>query len=181
MVKLQEIFTPLTDDTINSLICGQMVYITGEIYTARDLAHGRIMDMLKNGEQPPFDFNGNIVFYAGPSPTPTGFPIGSIGPTTAGRMDLYAPELISRGLKAMIGKGLRSTDVREAIKAHNGIYFAAIGGIAALMSKCVTHVETVAFDDLGTEAVRRLKIEKMPVIVAIDNQGKCIYDGKLED
>ena len=172
----KEIFTPLTDEAIESLNCGQKVYITGEIYTARDLAHGRLMEMLKNGEPLPFEPAGNIVFYAGPSPTPEGKVIGSIGPTTAGRMDLYAPALIKHGLKAMIGKGLRKDETREAIKTHGGIYFVGIGGVAALMSQCITNVELVAFEDLGTEAIRKLTVEKLPVIVAIDSKGVCIYD-----
>jgi fumarate hydratase subunit beta len=174
--EIREIFTPLTDDIITSLASGQMVYITGKIYTARDLAHGRLMEMLKNGEEMPFDFNGNIVFYAGPCPTPTGKISGSIGPTTAGRMDLYSPALIAHGLKAMMGKGLRADPVREAIKAHTGIYFGAIGGIAALMSKSIKSIELVAFKDLGTEAIRVLEVEKFPAIVAIDSQGRCVYD-----
>jgi len=172
---MKEIKTPLRDEVIASLKCGEMVHITGELYTARDLAHGRIMVMLDAGEPMPFDFEGNIVFYAGPSPAPPGKCCGSIGPTTAGRMDIYSPALIAAGLKAMIGKGLRADPVRAAIKAHNGIYFAAIGGIAALMSKSILQIDTIAFDDLGTEAIRRLTVERFPVIVAIDSKGACIY------
>jgi len=176
MNQTREIHTPLTDEVIKSLKSGEMVYITGELYTARDHAHSRMMNMLAKGEPMPFDFNGNIVFYAGPSPTPPGKCCGSIGPTTAGRMDLHAPTLITCGLKAMMGKGLRAPEVRKAIKDENGIYFGAIGGTAALMSKSIKNVETVAFEDLGTEAIRCLTVEKFPAIVAIDSEGNCVYD-----
>ena len=173
MIKLT---TPLTDEKIKSLKSGDMVLITGELYTARDLAHLRMADMLRRGEPMPFDFNGNIVFYAGPSPTPPGKAIGSIGPTTAGRMDIHTPTLIKHGLKVMIGKGLRAEIVRDAIVEHTGIYFGAIGGIAALTSQCIKSVETVAFDDLGTEAIRRLTVEDFPAYVAIDSTGECVYE-----
>ena len=171
-----EIFTPLTDEVIKTLKAGQAVYITGDIYTARDLAHIRLMELLEAGKPMPFDFKGNIVFYAGPSPTPTGLVSGSIGPTTAGRMDLYAPALIEHGLKAMLGKGLRSPTAKQAIIKHGGIYFAGTGGIAAFMSKCVKSIELIAFEDLGTEAIRKLTVEKMPAIVAIDCEGNDIYE-----
>jgi fumarate hydratase subunit beta len=175
MTDIIEIFTPLTDDVIKTLKAGQMVHITGDLYTARDLAHIRLMELLDNNKPMPFDFKGNIVFYAGPSPTPEGMVSGSIGPTTAGRMDLYAPVLIGHGLKAMLGKGLRSSATKQAIKEHCGIYFAGTGGIAALMSKCVKSVDLVAFEDLGTEAIRKLRVEKLPAIVAIDCEGNDIY------
>ena len=176
MSKAKEITTPLTDEVIESLKCGDMVYITGSIYTGRDAAHKRMNDMLDAGEDMPFDFKGNIIFYAGPSPTPPGMAIGSIGPTTAGRMDVFSSRLIKCGLAAMIGKGLRSDGVKQAIVKHKGIYFAGVGGIAALMSQCVKNAEVVAFEDLGTEAIRRLDVEKLPVIVAIDSEGRDIYD-----
>lgn len=173
---IKKISTPLTDTVINSLSMGDMVHITGEIYTARDAAHIRMTELLTNGQPLPFDPNGAIVFYAGPCPAPEGIPIGSVGPTTAGRMDAHSPKLIANGLKAMVGKGLRNQAVRDAIVAHNGIYFAGAGGLGALMSKCVKKVEVVAFNDLGTEAIRRLTVENFPVIVAIDSKGQCIYD-----
>jgi fumarate hydratase subunit beta len=176
MIDTTEIFTPLTDDVIKSLKTGQMVHITGDLYTARDLAHIRLMELMKNNEPMPFDFPGNIVFYAGPSPTPNGMVSGSIGPTTAGRMDLYAPTLIECGLKAMLGKGLRSLATKQAIKKHGGIYFSGVGGIAALMSKSIKSVELIAFEDLGTEAIRKLTVEKLPAIVAIDCEGNDIYE-----
>jgi fumarate hydratase subunit beta len=174
--KAKEITTPLTPEVIKSLKCGDMVHITGPIYTGRDAAHKRMNDMLDAGEDMPFDFKGNIIFYAGPSPTPPGMAIGSIGPTTAGRMDVFSARLINHGLVAMIGKGLRSDGVKQAIIDHEGIYFAGVGGIAALMSQCVKNAEVVAFEDLGTEAIRRLDVEKLPVIVAIDSEGRDIYD-----
>ena len=179
MNTIKEITTPLTADVIKNLRCGDMVAISGTIYTARDAAHKRMVAMLENGEDMPFDFGGNIIFYAGPTPTPPGHAIGSIGPTTSGRMDAYVPTLIEAGLVAMIGKGLRTDAVKEAMVAHGGIYFAGVGGIAALMSKCVKNVEIVAFEDLGTEAIRRLTVEKLPVVVAIDMEGKDIYDREI--
>ncbi|MCL2753313.1 MAG: FumA C-terminus/TtdB family hydratase beta subunit [Defluviitaleaceae bacterium] len=173
---IKEIFTPLSDAVIAELNMGEMVHITGEIYTARDAAHARLAQMVTQGQKMPFDFEGSIVFYAGPSPAPDGKVMGSIGPTTAGRMDIFSPLLISHGLKAMIGKGLRSDTVRGEIKIHRGVYFAGVGGIAALMSQSIKAVETVAFEDLGTEAIRKLTVEKLPVIVAIDSKGNCIYE-----
>ncbi|MCL2397212.1 MAG: FumA C-terminus/TtdB family hydratase beta subunit [Defluviitaleaceae bacterium] len=176
MSKIKEITTPLSPEVIASLKCGDMVCITGSIYTGRDAAHQRMMDMLAAGCDMPFDFTGNIIFYAGPTPAPPGMATGSIGPTTAGRMDAFAPELIAHGLRIMIGKGLRNNAVKQAITDHSGIYFAGVGGIAALMSQCVKNVEVVAFEDLGTEAIRRLEVERLPVIVAIDNKGNDIYN-----
>ena len=178
MGEFREITVPLTDETIKSLRCGEMVYITGPIYTARDAAHKRMSEMLAAGQEMPFDFAGNIVFYAGPSPTQPGKIIGSIGPTTAGRMDSFAPALIARGLKVMIAKGFRSDPVKQAIVEHGGVYFAGVGGIAALMSQCVKSEELVAFEDLGPEAIRRLVVEKLPVVVAIDSQGNDVYNKK---
>jgi len=174
--EIIQITTPLTADIIKSLKCGDMVSITGTIYTARDAAHKRMAEMLSNGEEMPFDFAGSIIFYAGPTPTKPGDAIGSIGPTTGGRMDIFAPQLIKSGLVAMIGKGLRSDAVKQAIIDHGGIYFAGVGGVAALMSGCVKNVELVAFEDLGTEAIRRLEVVEMPVVVAIDTRGNDIYD-----
>ncbi|MCL2377053.1 MAG: fumarate hydratase C-terminal domain-containing protein, partial [Defluviitaleaceae bacterium] len=151
MNNIKEIKTPLDADTIKSLKCGDMVCITGVIYTGRDAAHKRMVDMLDAGKPPPFEYAGNIIFYAGPSPTKPGDAIGSIGPTTSGRMDLFATRLMAEGLVAMIGKGLRGDAVKQAIVAHGGVYFAGVGGIAALMSRCVKKVDIVAFEDLGTE------------------------------
>ena len=171
-----EVKTPLDDAVIQSLKVGTLVHITGVIYTGRDAAHKRMADMLAAGETPPFDYEGNIIFYAGPAPARPGDAIGSVGPTTAGRMDLFAPKLMEAGLRFMLGKGNRSDAVKQAIVKHGGIYFAGVGGIAALMSRCVKKVDIIAFEDLGTEAIRRLEVEQLPVVVAIDCKGNDIYD-----
>ncbi|WP_028896533.1 Fe-S-containing hydro-lyase [Prevotella sp. HUN102] len=166
---------PFTDEKIKSLKAGDMVYISGTIYTARDAAHKRLCEMIDAGEPMPFDFEGQVVYYAGPCPAKPGQPIGSVGPTTGGRMDAYSPTLISLGLRCMIGKGSRSEEVIDALKQHTGVYFAAIGGAAALMAKAVKEAEVIAFDDLGTEAIRKLRVEELPVIVAIDSEGNDMY------
>jgi len=131
--------------------------------------------MLQRGEPMPFDFTGQVVYYAGPAPAKPGKPIGSVGPTTGGRMDAYSPTLIAEGLKVMIGKGTRSAEVIEAMKTYTGVYFAAIGGAAALMAKCVLSAEVIAFDDLGTEAIRKLQVKELPVVVAVDSEGNDVY------
>ena len=166
--------TPLSDETIGRLKSGDSITLSGAIYTARDAAHLRMHQALKNGEPPPFDYAGQVVFYAGPCPAPPGKPIGSVGPTTAGRMDAYAPCLINAGLKIMIGKGARSPMVVDAIKKSGGLYLVAVGGVAALLAKCVISSEIVAYEDLGTEAIRRLEVARMPLVVAIDNDGVSI-------
>jgi len=166
--------TPLSDEVIAGLTVGQMIYLSGTIYTARDAAHKRMVDMLRCGKEP-FPFAGQVVFYAGPCPSPPGRVIGTIGPTTSGRMDIYTPDLIRHGLKVMIGKGPRNAEVVTAIRECGGIYFAAIGGAAALMSRCVKSAEVIAFDDLGTEAIRCLAVERLSLIVAIDAHGNCAY------
>ena len=173
---MKELFTPITNETINTLNMGDMFYLSGTIITARDAAHKKLADLIETREKLPFNFEGNAVFYAGPAPAKPGKPIGSVGPTTAGRMDLYSPLMISKGLKVMIGKGLRSPQVMDAIIKFNGIYFAAIGGAAALMAKCVKSARVIAFEELGTEAVWELSIEKLPLVVAIDRNGKNIYE-----
>lgn len=170
------IIPPLTDKVIRTLHAGDMVYITGTIYTARDAAHKRLVEMLDRGQAMPFDFSGQIVYYAGPAPAKPDEPIGSVGPTTSGRMDAYTPTLMRQGLRAMIGKGLRSRDVIDTIVSETGVYFAAIGGAAALMSGCVKSAEVIAFEDLGPEAIRRLHVEELPVIVAIDCEGNNSYN-----
>ena len=167
--------TPLSADIMLSLKAGDSITLTGTVYTARDAAHLRMYNAIKNDEAPPFSYNGQAVFYAGPCPAPPGKPIGSVGPTTAGRMDAYSPEIIGAGLKIMIGKGNRSPQVVEAIKKHGGVYLVAVGGVAALLAKCVKSSEMVAYDDLGTEAIRKLEVEKMPLIVAIDSSGGSIF------
>ncbi|MDR3206964.1 MAG: FumA C-terminus/TtdB family hydratase beta subunit [Oscillospiraceae bacterium] len=167
--------TPLTDMNIRALSMGDTVLLSGLLYTARDAAHKRILAMLEAGETPPFPFDGQVVYYAGPSPAAPGRVIGSIGPTTSGRMDPYAPALMETGLRCMIGKGARNDAVREAIRKANGVYFVAIGGAAALMSRCVAAVRMVAFPELGAEAVRALTVVNFPVIVGIDSYGRDIY------
>ncbi len=171
-----ELITPISDETIKSLKAGDMAYISGVIYTGRDAAHKRMCELLDKGEPMPFDFNGATIYYAGPCPAKPGTPIGSVGPTTSGRMDLYSPRLIAKGLRVMIGKGLRNQEVIDAIVKHSGVYFAAIGGAAALMGKCVESAEVIAFDELGTEAVRCLVVKDLPVIVAIDCYGNNMYE-----
>ncbi|NDV81105.1 Fe-S-containing hydro-lyase [Bacteroides sp. 51] len=170
------IHLPFTDDVIKSLKAGDMIYLSGVVYTARDAAHKRMCESLDAGRAMPFEFEGAAIYYAGPCPPKPGKPIGSVGPTTSGRMDLYAPHLIEQGLKVMIGKGFRSAEVIEAITKHTGIYLAAIGGAAALMGKCVESAEIIAYEDLGTEAVRRLVVKELPVIVAIDCRGNNMYE-----
>ena len=173
---MRVVTSPFTDETIRSLAAGDMVLFSGAIYTARDAAHKRLAEMIEKKEELPFPFEGQVVFYAGPSPAKPGKPIGSVGPTTAGRMDLYSPLLISKGLKVMIGKGLRSEEVTRAIVKHCGLYFAAIGGVAALMAKCVKSARVIAFNELGTEAVRELSVENLPLVVAIDSKGNNAYE-----
>ena len=167
--------TPISDEEISGLNAGEAVCITGKIYTARDAAHKKIAELMEAGKNPPFDFNGQAVFYAGPSPAKPPRPIGCIGPTTSGRMDKYSPLFISKGLKIMIGKGNRSEAVIDAIVKHHGLYLAAIGGVAALMAKTVKSAKVIAFEELGTEAVIELEIENFPAIVAIDCRGKNLY------
>lgn len=166
---------PFTDEIIRTLKAGDMVYISGTVYTARDAAHKRLCEMIERGEPMPFHFEGQAVYYAGPAPAKPGRPIGSVGPTTGGRMDAYSPTLISKGLKVMIGKGTRSAEVVNAMKEHTGVYFAAIGGAAALMAKCVESAEIIAFEELGTEAIRKLTVNELPVVVAVDCEGNDMY------
>jgi len=172
---MREITLPINDETISSLNMGDQLTVSGMLFTARDAALGRIFGLVKAGEEPPFEFKGQAVFYAGPAPAKPGKIIGSIGPTTSGRMDSYSPFLIAKGLKVMIGKGDRSREVIEAIITHRGLYLAAIGGAAALMAKCVKSARQIAFYDLQTEAVWELVVERLPVVVAIDSSGKNIF------
>jgi len=167
--------TPLSEEMTADLPAGAQVRLSGRVYTARDAAHQRLTEMIKAGRKPPFPFAGQVVFYAGPCPARPGAVCGPIGPTTSGRMDGFSPFLIERGLKYMIGKGARSPEVAEAVVRHRGLYFAAIGGAAALMSRRVTAVELVAFEDLGPEAVRLLTVEDLPLVVALDSRGRSVY------
>lgn len=172
----KHIKAPLTPEVAGSLKAGDYVYLTGTIYTARDAAHKRMHEAIERGEELPFGVKGNIIYYMGPSPAREGRPIGSAGPTTASRMDKYAPALLDMGLLGMIGKGKRSDVVKEAIVRNKAAYFAAVGGAGALLSKSVTQSEVIAYDDLGTEAVRRLEVENFPVIVVIDAEGNNLYE-----
>jgi len=174
MVK--KIKTPLTDEVIKELKCGDLVEITGIIYTARDAAHKRLVDLIKEGKPLPFDIRGAIIYYVGPTPAKPGKVIGSAGPTTSYRMDTYTPILLEMGLKGMIGKGKRSKEVREAIVKYKGIYFASTGGAAALLAKHIKSSEIVAYEDLGPEAVRKLYVEDFPAIVVNDIYGNDLYE-----
>ena len=167
---------PIDDEVVNSLKAGDYVYITGIIYTARDAAHKRMYEAINNGESIPFELKNNIIYYLGPSPAREGQVIGSAGPTTSSRMDKYTPLLLEHGLKGMIGKGKRSNEVIKAMHKNNAVYFAAIGGAGALLSKCIKKAEVIAYDDLGTEAIRKLEVENLPTIVVIDNQENNMYD-----
>ncbi|MBP5554688.1 MAG: Fe-S-containing hydro-lyase [Lachnospiraceae bacterium] len=167
---------PLSKEDALSLKCGDYVYLTGTIYTARDAAHKRMYEALRAGEELPFDIKGQTIYYMGPSPAREGRPIGSAGPTTASRMDKYAPELLDLGLIGMIGKGKRTREVKDAIIRNGAVYFAAVGGAGALLSKCILSSETIAYDDLGTEAIRKLEVKDFPVIVVIDHEGLDLYE-----
>lgn len=175
----KRITAPIDKETAKSLKAGDYVYITGTIYTARDAAHKRMQGALQGGGNLPIDVKGNVIYYMGPSPAREGRPIGSAGPTTASRMDRYTPELLDLGMGAMIGKGKRSKEVIDAIVRNGSVYFAAIGGAGALLSKCIKESTVVAYDDLGTEAIRKLKVENFPVIVVIDSAGNNLYETAL--
>jgi fumarate hydratase subunit beta len=171
----RHISLPLTDTDARSLRAGDYVYLTGVLYTARDAAHKRMYEALDAGEELPVDLNGQVVYYLGPTPARPGHVIGSAGPTTSSRMDKYAPRLLDLGLKGMVGKGKRSPEVIDAIVRNGAVYFAAVGGAGALLSKCIKKAEVVAYDDLGTEAIRKLYVEELPVIVVIDSLGANLY------
>ena len=167
--------TPLTADICASLRAGDQVLLSGQVFTARDVAHRRMFDALLKGMPLPMDLSKSTIFYAAPSPTPAGRIIGSIGPTTSYRMDAFTPTLLEHGLKGMIGKGNRSPEVIEAIKRYGAVYFGAIGGIAALISQCITNVELVAYEDLGPEAIRKLSVVDLPLVVINDAGGGDLY------
>lgn len=172
----KEIHTPLTDDIVKDLKAGDYLYITGTIYTARDAAHKRMMEDLKLGKALPFDIKDTILYYLGPTPAKPNQIIGSAGPTTSSRMDAYTPALLELGLKGMIGKGKRSKEVIHSMVQNQAVYLAAVGGAGALLSKCIKKVEVIAYDDLDTEAIRKLEVVSFPVIVAIDSNGKNFYE-----
>ena len=175
------ITAPITKETAKTLHAGDYVYITGTIYTARDAAHKRMQETLQRGEALPLEMKENVIYYMGPSPAREGRPIGSAGPTTASRMDKYAPELLDLGLGAMIGKGKRSQEVKDAIVRNGSVYFAAVGGAGALLSKCILSSEVIAYNDLGTEAIRKLQVKDFPVIVVIDSEGNNLYETAILD
>ncbi len=166
---------PLTEGAAAELRAGDYVYLSGTIYTARDAAHKRMYEALERGEQLPFAMENNVIYYMGPSPARPGKPIGSAGPTTSGRMDKYTPTLLDLGLKGMIGKGKRNQAVRDAIVRNGAVYFAAVGGAGALLSQSILSSAVIAYEDLGTEAIRRLEVKHFPVIVVMDAQGNSLY------
>lgn len=177
----RHITAPINKETARSLHAGDYVYITGTMYTARDAAHKRMYEILQKGGELPVDWKDQVIYYMGPSPTREGRPIGSAGPTTASRMDKYAPQLLDLGLGAMVGKGKRSQAVIDAIVRNGSVYFAAVGGAGALLSKCITSAEVVAYDDLGTEAIRKLTVENFPAIVVIDSEGNNLYETAIKE
>lgn len=172
----QYIQAPVSKEDARSLKAGDYVYLSGTIYTARDAAHKRMKEALDQGQKLPFDLKGSVIYYMGPSPAREGRPIGSAGPTTASRMDKYTPELLDLGLGAMIGKGKRSPAVIDAMVRNGAVYFAAVGGAGALLSKCILSSEIVAYEDLEAEAIRKLEVKNFPVIVVIDSQGNNWYE-----
>lgn len=177
----RHITAPINKETARSLHAGDYVYITGTMYTARDAAHKRMYEILQKGGELPVDWKDQMIYYMGPSPAREGRPIGSAGPTTASRMDKYAPQLLDLGLGAMVGKGKRSQAVIDAIVRNGSVYFAAVGGAGALLSKCITSAEVVAYDDLGTEAIRKLTVENFPAIVVIDSEGNNLYETAIKE
>lgn len=168
--------TPIDDKIVSELKAGDYVYLTGTVYTARDAAHKRLYEALQRGEDIPLELQNNIIYYLGPSPAREGQVIGSAGPTTSIRMDKYTPLLLEKGLKGMIGKGKRSDEVIESMHKNHAVYFAAIGGAGALLSKCIKKSEVIAYEDLGTEAIRKLEVENLPIIVVIDDKKNNLYN-----
>ncbi|MCR4568728.1 MAG: Fe-S-containing hydro-lyase [Pseudobutyrivibrio sp.] len=177
----QKITTPITEEVTTKLHSGDYCYITGEIYVARDAAHLRMNEALDRGEELPIAIENSTIYYMGPSPAREGRPIGSAGPTTASRMDKYAPRLLDLGLKAMIGKGKRTKEVIDAVVRNKAVYFAAVGGAGALLSKCIKSSEVICYDDLGAEAIRKLYVEDFPVIVVVDSEGNNLYETAIEE
>lgn len=176
----KKIHAPLVSEEIKELRAGDYVYITGTVYTARDAAHKRMEEALNQGSPLPLDLKDNVIYYMGPSPARQGRPIGSAGPTTASRMDKYTPRLLDLGLKGMIGKGKRTSEVAEAIVRNQAVYFAAVGGAGALLSKCIVESQMIAYEDLGTEAIRKLTVKDFPAVVVIDSLGNNLYEQVME-
>lgn len=172
---------PFTKETAESLKAGDYVYIDGIIYTARDAAHKRMIETLDEGKELPVEIKDTVIYYMGPSPAREGRVIGSAGPTTSSRMDKYTPRLLDLGMGAMIGKGKRSKEVTEAIVRNKAVYFAAVGGAGAILSKCIKESRVISYDDLGTEAIRELRVEHFPVIVVIDSKGNNLYETAVKE
>ena len=177
----QYINAPFGEEVTSKLKAGDYVYISGTIYTARDAAHKRMAEALSRGEELPFDIKDQVIYYMGPAPAREGQVIGSAGPTTASRMDKYAPELLDLSLRGMIGKGKRSKAVLDGVVRNKAVYLAAVGGAGALLSKCITSAEVIAYEDLGTEAIRKLEVEDFPVVVVIDSQGNNLYETAIKE
>ena len=175
----KHITTPIDTSKVIALKAGDYVYLTGRIYTARDAAHKRMFEALQQKEELPFDIINQVIYYLGPTPARDGQVIGSAGPTTSSRMDKYTPSLLNLGLKGMIGKGKRNDDVIDSMKKNKAVYFAAIGGAGALLSKCIKSSRVIAYEDLGTEAIRELWVENLPVIVVIDSEGNNFYESQI--
>ena len=174
-MEARRITAPLDSQTARSLRAGDRVLLSGVVYTARDAAHKKLCGLLASGGEPPFELEGAVIYYCGPAPAPAGFPMGSAGPTSSYRMDVFVPELMERGLLGMIGKGPRSEAVRRAVMRCGGVYFAATGGAGALLAGCVAEAVTVAWPELGPEALRRLTVKDMPLTVALDSEGRDLY------
>ena len=173
--------TPITEQVTKELKAGDYVYITGTVYVARDAAHKRMIEALQRGEELPIDIKNSTIYYMGPSPAREGRPIGSAGPTTASRMDKYAPTLLDLGEKAMIGKGKRTKEVIDAIVRNHAVYFAAVGGAGALLSKCITKSKIICYEDLGAEAIRKIEVENFPAIVVVDCEGNNLYETAVQE
>lgn len=173
---IKRISTPLTDEKVKDLKVGDSILLSGVIYTARDAAHKRLVELLDEGKELPIDIKDSIIYFVGPSPTKPGYAIGSAGPTTSYRMDAYSPRLLDLGLKGMIGKGKRNKDVIDSMIKNTAVYFGAIGGAAALIARSITKCDIVAYEDLGAEAIRRLEIKDMPLTVVIDSEGNNLYE-----
>lgn len=178
---IKRITTPLTEEKVKDLKCGDSVLLSGKLYTARDAAHKRLIDILDRGEELPINIKDETIYYVGPTPAKPGQVIGSAGPTTSYRMDAYSPKLLDLGLKGMIGKGKRNKDVINSMKKNNAVYFGAIGGAAALIGKCITASEVILYEDLGSEAIRRLEVKDLPLIVVIDSEGNNLYEKGREE
>ena len=178
---IKRITTPLTEEKVKDLKCGDSVLLSGKLYTARDAAHKRLIDILDRGEELPINIKDETIYYVGPTPAKPGEVIGSAGPTTSYRMDAYSPKLLDLGLKGMIGKGKRNKEVINSMKKNNAVYFGAIGGAAALIGKCITASEVILYEDLGSEAIRRLEVKDLPLIVVIDSEGNNLYEKGREE